>query len=103
MTMNLKKRSHVVNYDEDLTTVDFESDVNLAEKEVVVLSITWQHVTKKEQPLVESGCDVKWGDGSRCYGRGLSWERWVTNGGKRPKEAENIAAGEEEDAAVKRQ
>ncbi|RRT57296.1 hypothetical protein B296_00035123 [Ensete ventricosum] len=39
MTMNLNERSHcVVNHDEDLTVVDFDDDVNLVEKEVVVLS-----------------------------------------------------------------
>ncbi|RRT77728.1 hypothetical protein B296_00008256 [Ensete ventricosum] len=42
MTMNLKEGSrYVVNRDEDLMTVDFDGDVSLDEKEVIVLSIAW--------------------------------------------------------------
>ncbi|RRT35801.1 hypothetical protein B296_00033918 [Ensete ventricosum] len=40
MSMNLKEGGRcVVNRDKDLTAVDFDSNVSLAEKEVVVLSI----------------------------------------------------------------
>ncbi|RRT42602.1 hypothetical protein B296_00021141 [Ensete ventricosum] len=39
MTMNLKEGSRcVVNRGEDLTMIDFDDDVSLAEKKVVVLS-----------------------------------------------------------------
>ncbi|RZR70742.1 hypothetical protein BHM03_00001253 [Ensete ventricosum] len=39
MSMNLKEGGYcVVNRDEDLTAVDFESDVSLVEKEAAVLS-----------------------------------------------------------------
>ncbi|RWV80233.1 hypothetical protein GW17_00058531 [Ensete ventricosum] len=46
MIMNLKERSHcVVNRNEDLTTIDFDGDVSLTEKEAVVLSITVKILT----------------------------------------------------------
>ncbi|RWV87129.1 hypothetical protein GW17_00050911 [Ensete ventricosum] len=39
MTMNLKEGSRcAVNHNEDLTAIDFDDDVSLAEKEVIMLS-----------------------------------------------------------------
>ncbi|RRT54058.1 hypothetical protein B296_00041973 [Ensete ventricosum] len=46
MIMNLKQGSrYVVNRNEDLTTIDFDGDVSLTKKEVVVLSITMKILT----------------------------------------------------------
>ncbi|RWW54212.1 hypothetical protein BHE74_00039216 [Ensete ventricosum] len=59
MTMNLKERSrYVVNRGKYLTTVDFDGDVSLAEKEAVVLSTAVGHIASTARALwsVTRGC-----------------------------------------------